>query len=284
MKCIQLVIQANAELIPPLEDGVKLYIRPIIFGSGEQLGLHPSKEFSLCFYVSPTGNYFKGKSIGGLKLHLETKYCRAARGGTGNVKCSGNYAVTLKPLMAAKKQGFHDNLYIELETYNEGDLKNAVIQELSAANVFLVLGDGSIVTPSLKRRTILPGVTRDSVIRIVEEYKDEIHQCMVESTGNPDVQVQMIERDVLVADFLKASEAFVTGTAAEVVPISSLATGKEEEEFNITLKHGESLPGGPVTTMILKILREIMTETRPSKSNWLPDPFRTEEDFMALIG
>merc|ERR1712157_361755 len=158
MKCIQQILYANAKLIPPQEDGVKLYVRPILFASGQQLGLYPSPEFSLCFYVSPTGNYFK-KATSGLKLHLETRYCRAARGGTGNVKCSGNYGVTLRPLMSAKKQGFDDNLYIELETYNQQQegLQNAVIQELSAANVFLVLNDGSIVTPSLHRGTILPG-------------------------------------------------------------------------------------------------------------------------------
>lgn len=286
MRCIQFVIQANAELIPPLEDGVKLYIRPIIFGSGIQLGLYPSKEFSLCFYVSPTGNYFKGKSVGGLKLHLETKYCRASRGGTGNVKCSGNYAVTLRPLMSAKKQGFHDNLYIELETYTKGNINNAVIQELSAANVFLVLKNGCIVTPSLERGTILPGVTRDSVVQIVEEYKDEIRSAMVKSTGDSDVQVKILERDVLVADFLEATEAFITGTAAEVVPISSLATGEGEEKFEVTLKFGDFLPGGPVTEIILKILREIMTESRACErtATWLPDPFGTEENFKALKG
>jgi len=286
MKCIQTVVQTNAELIPPLEEGVKLYIRPIIFGSGEQLGLYPSQEFTLCFYVSPTGNYFKNKVAGGLNLHLETKYCRAARGGTGNVKCSGNYAVALRPLMSAKKQGFDDNLYIELETYNhskQGTLQNAVIQELSAANVFLVLNDGSIITPSLHRGTILPGVTRDSVIQIVTEYANDdlIRSAMIKSTGDDNVQVKVVERDVLVADFLNATEAFVTGTAAEIVPIQSLKTGQGEEDFSVTLKYGHVMPGGPVTEIILKILREIMTEARSCDrtKTWLPDPFAKEDDF-----
>jgi branched-chain amino acid aminotransferase len=65
----------------------------------QQLGLHASPEVSLLFYVSPTGSYFKGKTMGGLKLHLERKRSRAAKGGTGNVKCCGNYAVTMKPLL-----------------------------------------------------------------------------------------------------------------------------------------------------------------------------------------
>ena len=139
MRGLQTAVQANADLIPPFGDGMKLYIRPILLGSGQQLGLYPSPEFSLVFFVSPTGNYFKGKTMGGLNLHLETKYCRASRGGTGNIKCSGNYAVTLRPLTNAKNQGFSDNLYLELESYNKGNIRDAVVQELSAANFFAVL-------------------------------------------------------------------------------------------------------------------------------------------------
>jgi len=284
MRCIQVVVKSNANLIPPFGEGVKLYIRPILYGSGQQLGIYPSSEISLCFYVSPTGNYFKNKAAGGLKLHLELMFSRAARGGTGNVKCSGNYAVTLRPLMLAKEQGFHDNLYVELETYQKGKIGEAIIQELSAANIFLVLKDGCVVTPSLERGTILPGVTRDSVIQLIEEYKDELQPFMAESTGNEKVQVQVLARDVYVNDFNDATEVFVTGTAAEIVPISSLATGKDEEDFSVTFKYGSNLPGGPVTSNILRILREIMSEKRTCArtKSWLPDPFATEEDFRSL--
>jgi branched-chain amino acid aminotransferase len=97
-------VTENQDLIPPFGDGMKLYIRPMLLGSGQQLGLHPSPRISLLFYVSPTGNYFKGKSAG-LNLHLETIKSRAARGGMGAVKCSGNYGSTLRPLADAKKQG-----------------------------------------------------------------------------------------------------------------------------------------------------------------------------------
>lgn len=136
LRGVQAVVQANSELIPPYGDGMKLYIRPMLLGTGQQLGLYPSPEMSLLYYVSPTGNYFSAKTSG-LNLHLETNKSRAAMGGSGSVKCSGNYAVALKPLVDAKKQGFDDNLFLELETYHNGRLKDAVIQELSAANVFL---------------------------------------------------------------------------------------------------------------------------------------------------
>lgn len=109
MRGLQLVVQNNIHLLPPSPDidpetgvpqgGAKLYIRPMLLGTGQQLGLHKSPEMSLIYFVSPTGSYFQGKAMGGLKLHLERKRSRAARGGTGNVKCCGNYAVTMRPLL-----------------------------------------------------------------------------------------------------------------------------------------------------------------------------------------
>lgn len=282
MRGIQSAIQANGDLIPPYGDGMKLYIRPLLMGSGQQLGLYPSPEFSLIFYVSPTGNYFKGKAMGGLKIHLETKYSRASRGGLGSAKCSGNYAITLRPLEEAKKQGFNDNLYLDLETYKEGNLNEAIIQELSAANVFLVLKTGEIVTPCLKKGTILPGVTRDSVIQLVKEVASELQSSFQESTGKGDKKVFISERDVKVSDFLNATEAFITGTAAEIVPLGSLATGEGEENFSITLPHEN---GGPVTLKILEILREVMYEKRAPTDitkTWLPNPFTSSENFRLL--
>lgn len=150
------------------------------------------------------GNYFKN-ATGGLNLHLETRRSRAARGGVGNVKCSGNYAVALKPLMEAKKQGFHDNLYLELETYDkESSLDSAILQEMSAANVFFVLRTGEIVTPSLDRETILPGVTRDSVITLIQEFGEDLKEAMVESTGQSNISVS--SRDVTVGELRNATE------------------------------------------------------------------------------
>jgi branched-chain amino acid aminotransferase len=122
----------------------------------------------------------------------------------GNVKCSGNYAVALKPLMDAKKQGFHDNLFLELETYDNGSLQSAILQEMSAANVFFVLKTGEIVTPSLERGTILPGVTRESVIALVEEFSDDLKEAMEKSTGQTNVSVS--SRDVSVGELVNATE------------------------------------------------------------------------------
>jgi branched-chain amino acid aminotransferase len=280
LRAIQLAVQANANLIPPVGDGMKLYIRPMLLGSGEQLGLYPSKEISFVIFVSPTGNYFKA-STSGLNLHLETKRARAAMGGLGATKCSGNYAVALKPLMDCKKQGFMDNIFLELETYTKGQIDKAVIQEMSAANVFLVLQTGEIVTPSLQRGTILPGVTRDSVLKLIELYGNELKDAMMASTGQEHVFAS--SRDVQVHEFMHATEVFCTGTAAEMVPIARLSTGEGEEPFERVFPFGASLPGGPVTTKLLSLLRESMTGKRvvDVKNQWIRDPFASEEDFCS---
>lgn len=287
MRGVQAAVQANGHLIPPYGlEGTKLYIRPMMVGSGQQLGLYPSSEMSLLFYVSPTGNYFKGKTAVGLKLHLETNFCRAARGGTGSVKCSGNYAVALRPLMNAKKYGFDDNLFLELETYDKGGLEQAVLQELSAANFFLLMKDtGELVTPSLDRGTILPGVTRQTVLDLVAAYGNDLLEAVRSSTGNPNLtKLTVVERDVRVEDLSGACEAFVTGTAAEIVPVASVKTGgDDQEEFHRTFPHGKFLPGGPVTSKILAILRDVMAERSVGKvTGWLPNPFKSAASFRKL--
>ena len=280
LRAIQIVIQRNSHIIPPCGDGMKLYVRPMLLGSGQQLGLYPSPEFSFVVYVSPTGNYFKGTTAG-LNLHLETKRARAAVGGTGATKCSGNYAVALKPLMDCKKQKFMDNVFLELETYKKGELGAAIVQEMSAANVFLVLKTGEIVTPALDRGTILPGVTRESVLRLVERYSDELKEAMTKSTGQENCVARA--RDVAVSEFMDATEAFCTGTAAEMVPIARLATGTGEEAFERVFPHGQTLPGGPVTTKLLSMLREAMAGKRvvDESDAWIHDPCLHPRNFAS---
>lgn len=321
-RCIQLIIQTNSHLIPPVGDGMKLYIRPMLVGTGQQLGLYPSSQFSFIVYVSPTGSYFSSSSPSmGLNLHLETRRARAAMGGMGSIKCSGNYAAALKPLMDCKKHGFNDNLFIELETLRSnantvgndrsssyGPIGNAIVQEMSAANVFFVLKTGEIVTPSLQRRTILPGVTRSSVLTLIDVYATELLESInasiigLEDPLTPTITtVYSSSRDVMVYELEDAIEAFCTGTAAEIVPIASIATSPDDDkqyEFKRHLPYGQSC-SGPVTTKLLSMMREVMSCTRHipmdnastntagdnpvvGETNyqiWVRDPYSSMDDF-----
>ena len=173
-----------------------------------------------------------------------------------------------------------DNVFLELDTYKRGELGKAIIQEMSAANIFLVLNTGEIVTPSLDRGTILPGVTRESILKLAQAYPNELAAAMKESTGK-DIPVTVSARDVSVSEFLDATEAFGTGTAAEIVPIARLATGQGEEAFEHIFPHGQTLPGGPVTTKLLSMLRESMSGQRVVDPNdaWIRDPYAPAEVF-----
>ena len=185
----------------------------------------------------------------------------------------------MRPLLDCKKQGFNDNLFLELETYAKGKLESAVVQEMSAANVFFIMKNGEIVTPSLDRGTILPGVTRDSVLRIIETFAEELKPAMMESTGQDTVKAS--SRDLTVGEIKNATECFCTGTAAEICPIRRIATGEGEDEFTMEFAHGATLPGGPVTSTLLKLLREVMKAERTVEKDWLRDPFKPLEEFMA---
>jgi branched-chain amino acid aminotransferase len=172
---------------------------------------------------------------------------------------------------------------LELDTYHKSSLHEAVLQELSAANIFLVLKTGEIVTPSLDRGTILPGVTRDSILELAKAYKDELQPILAKSIGvdASDVTVTVTERDVLVKDLSNAVEVFITGTAAEVVPVQSISTsGDEEESFSAKFPHGES-EAGPVTSKLLDMLREVLAEKRSCDvtKGWLCDVYESPEEF-----
>lgn len=150
---------------------------------------------------------------------------------------------------------------------------------MSAANVFFIMKNGEIVTPSLDRGTILPGVTRDSVLRIIEKFADEIKPAMKASTGQDNVKAY--SRDLTVGEIKNATECFCTGTAAEICPIRRIATGEGEEEFVMDFAHGATLPGGPVTSTLLKLLRQVMKGERTVEKDWLRDPFKPLDEFMA---
>jgi len=242
-----------------------------------------SPEFSFLVYASPTGNYFKGKAAAGLKLQIETKYCRAALGGVGNVKIAGNYGITILPVKKARAAGFNDNVHVDLETYHNalsvhnGDkkaaIRDSVIQEMSAANVFIVQKKHKrIITPSLERKTILPGVTRNSVIALIKGFNKEIAEAM-----GVDGPIIMEERDVLVKEIEDASECFATGTAAELVPIFSFA--KIDADYKVECEFGAE-GFGPTATKVLEIMRGINYGKREDVFGWNRDPFASSQEFF----
>jgi branched-chain amino acid aminotransferase len=132
------VVKANRKHVPPYGSGASLYIRPVIFGNGDNLGVNPAIEFMFIIMTSPVVPYFIGE-LKPVKM-LVIDYDRAAPFGTGDIKIGGNYAASLLPNHLAKQQGFADCIYLDPATHTK-------IDEVCAANFFGITKIGVYVTP-----------------------------------------------------------------------------------------------------------------------------------------
>ncbi|XP_062020635.1 branched-chain-amino-acid aminotransferase 6-like [Rosa rugosa] len=235
---VKQTVLANKRWVPPPGKG-SLYIRPLLMGSGSVLNLGPAPEYTLLIYVSPVGNsspvgnYHKGRAS--LNLYVEDKLRRATPGGTGGIKSITNYAPVYQAQKQARAKGFSDVLYLDSVTG-----KN--IEEISAANIFIVK-DNVISTPALVHGTILPGVTRKSIMEIAL-----------------DLGYQMEERLIPLEELLEADEAFCTGNSVTVNPIGAVTYDTKRVEY----KTGE----GTLSQKLYETLTGIQTGRLEDKKGW----------------
>ncbi|MDR2649246.1 MAG: branched-chain amino acid aminotransferase [Clostridiales bacterium] len=195
------LIKTDGDWVPSL-DGTSLYIRPFVFASECALGVHPSRRYKFMIILSPVGAYYK-EGLNPVKIVIEDEYVRSVRGGIGFTKGSANYAISLKGQEKAQANGFTQALWLD-------GVERRYIEEVGTMNVFFKI-NGEVVTPMLSG-SILPGVTRDSVIQLVKRKS-----------------IPLSERRVSVDELLEAQEsglleeAFGSGTAAVISPIGSLS-------------------------------------------------------------
>lgn len=201
IEAVKEVVYYNREFIPK-NVGESLYIRPVVFGSSNMLGVHPSKEYKLIIMASPVASYYD-EGLNPVKIKVADRYVRAVRGGLGTAKTGANYAASLKGANEAKKEGYSQVLWLD-------GVSLTFVDEVGSMNIMFVL-DGEIVTPSLESGTILPGITRDSVLKIAKH-----------------LGIKTAERTISIEEILKGiesgklSEAFGTGTAATISPVGIL--------------------------------------------------------------
>lgn len=221
----------------PVRDGGALYVRPIYFATEEALGVRPSKSYRLVILTGPTGPYFKDP----VRVVAEERYVRAFPGGTGDAKPAGNYGPSLLAAGLAQKQGFHNVLWLDAR-------ERRFVEECGMMNVFFVLR-GTACTPPLGG-TILPGVTRDSLLTLL-----------------PELGVPAEERALAVDEIFEAhakgelSEAFGAGTAATVAPIASVSWRGRAIELG--------LGAGSVAERARERLAAIRTGRSPDRHGWL---------------
>jgi len=231
---VEQCVQANIKWVPPSGRGA-LYVRPLLMGSGPILGVAPAPSYTYLVYVTPVGPYFKG-GVSAIDLLISEDYHRAAPGGSGGVKAIGNYAPGMMPSKKAKAAGFAEVIYLDAETHN-------YIEEVGAANFFCVK-DKTLYTPELTG-TILPGITRQSIIELARHNGYEV-----------------VETKVSAAFAMAADEAFCCGTAAVISPIGSITKGEEKAVY------GGGKPG-PITEQLYSHLVGIQNETEEDIFGWL---------------
>jgi branched-chain amino acid aminotransferase len=228
------IVRRNVDFVPPYGKG-SLYIRPCLWGTGPVLGVSPAPEFTFMVYVSPVGQYFK-TGFKPIKLEITRDFHRAAPKGTGGVKSIGNYAGAMLPAKITKAKGFNECIYLDAR-------ENKYIEEVGAANFFCVKGH-TLVTPKLG--SILPGITRKSVMQIAQEV----------------MGMQVVEKNVSVEETLSADEAFCSGTAAVISPIGSITYEGKETVY----KHFEV---GPVTQELYNHLTRIQLCEEEDRFGWI---------------
>ncbi len=200
VEAVKAIVKFDEDWIPT-EEGTSLYIRPFIIATDEFLGVAPSKTYKFMIVLSPSGAYYES-GLAAVGIWVEDEYVRAVRGGMGFAKTGGNYAASLIAQVKAHDDGYSQVLWLD-------GVEQKYIEEVGAMNIFFKI-DGVIVTPKLNG-SILPGVTRDSVIRLCRAL-------------GYDVQERRISVDELVEAQKtgKLEECFGTGTAAVISPVGKL--------------------------------------------------------------
>ena len=200
VQAIKELVKIDSEWIPDKE-GTSLYVRPFVIATDEFLGVRPSDTYLFMIILSPVGPYYP-EGLDPVKIWIEDDYVRAVRGGIGFAKTGGNYAASLAAQMKAHDEGYSQVLWLD-------GVERKYIEEVGAMNIFFKI-NGKVVTPMLNG-SILPGITRNSVIHLLKSWGIEVEE-------------KRISVDELLAAAKDGSleEVFGTGTAAVISPVGHL--------------------------------------------------------------
>lgn len=221
----------------PEKAGDSLYIRPFMFATDPFLGVQPSEKYTYVVLTGPTGAYYPKP----LKVKIETEYTRAAEGGTGAAKTSGNYAASLLPAKLANEQGFDQLIWTDAKTHS-------YIEEAGTANILFVI-NGVITTPPTGN-TILKGITRDTVLQLARNWNIPVEERPV--------SVQEIAEGILSG---KITEAFAAGTAATISHITQI--GFDGELYTLP-----SVESRDFSNKVLAELNAIRYGNKPDTFGW----------------
>lgn len=204
VEAADILIAQERDWVPP-HAGESLYLRPLMIATEAALGVRPAKEYLFLLFGSPSGAYF-AQGVKPLTVWLSKEYVRAAPGGTGEAKCAGNYAASLIAQQQALDAGCQQVVWLD-------SVHKRFVEEMGGMNLFFVYADGTssrLVTPKLTG-TLLPGITRDSLLTIA----NELGYAAEEAT----ISIEDWERDVKSGVL---TEVFACGTAAVITPVGAV--------------------------------------------------------------
>lgn len=236
VKMVQTVVKLNKDFMPPYESGASLYIRPLLIGTGPQVGVHPAEEYLFLIFVTPVGPYFKG-GFATNDYVIIREYDRAAPLGTGRYKVGGNYAASLLANKLAHEKGYASEFYLDAK-------EKKYIDECGAAN-FFGIKDDKYITP--KSSSILPSITNDSLQQLAKDLGME-----VEVRPIPEEELSTFD------------EAGACGTAAVISPISKIDDLENGKSY-IFSKDGKP---GPISEKLYNRLRDIQYGIAPDLHGW----------------
>jgi branched-chain amino acid aminotransferase len=236
-EAITKAVLLNERFVPPHGTGASLYLRPLLIGSGPQIGVKPADEYLFMVFTTPVGPYFK-EGFSPVKIAVVRDSDRAAPLGTGSIKVGGNYASSLKGVQKAHDEGYGAPMYLD-------SVHKKYIDEIGAAN-FFGIKDSTYITP--KSPSILPSITNMSIMQLAE-----------------DLGLKVERRPIDIDELDSFEEVGACGTAAIISPIGEIYDIDEDKKYNFC-KDGKA---GPISTKIYEKLVAIQYGDEPDPHNWV---------------
>ena len=238
---VEEAVRANYSWIPPYGSGASLYIRPMLIGVGENLGLNPAQSFEFRVFVSPVGPYYKSAGLAAISLAV-SDFDRAAPQGTGSYKAGANYAGGLLATLKAQELGASEALYLDSASHR-------FIDEAGSANIIVALKNGDLVTPS--SNAILPSITRRSIMKIAsEQFGIKTEERAIDLRG----------------EFDSFAEMSACGTAAVLSPV-----GRVYFDSKWHIVNGDGHTVGPVMQKLYDSLIQLQRGEIEDQFGWLQE-------------